>query len=325
MFSAFFEQVLIPTWSRPSLFADRLQRKNEPGKTKLFLCLFHETIGCRVIRTFLIASLAVLSISGCVSVPDQARLIDSRGNTVFATHTCTAKTPEASGQSLLDASEISMVSWNIYKERRPGWESDLSTLSQNVDVLVLQEAYLQPGLRHWLHDSHLNWDMGPAFDYRGIPTGVITAGKGKADVNCSMIRHEPFIYLPKAVLISYYPIRGKQESLLVANVHGINFSPGPARLGEQLQAIREIIQHHAGPVILAGDFNTWSKKRLQVLERIAGELGLQAVTFEGQLPATHLGKVVDHIYFKGMSQRESRVIAVKSSDHFPLKVRFALN
>lgn len=282
-------------------------------------------LAIRVIRTSIIVTVAALLLGGCGSVPDQARLIDSRGHTVATTHTCNAKTPEASGPVSLRDSDLDLVSWNIYKEQRPGWEQDLSTLSKDADVLLLQEAYLQPGLRQWLKDNHLNWDMGPAFDYRGIPTGVITAGKGKAEVNCSMLRHEPYIYLPKAVLISYYPIRGRQEMLLVANIHGINFTLGPKSLGKQLEAVREIIQHHKGPVILAGDFNTWSVKRQQTLEQVAAELGLQAVTFEGQMPATHMGKVVDHIYFRGMTQRESRVIAVKSSDHYPLKVRFALN
>jgi endonuclease/exonuclease/phosphatase (EEP) superfamily protein YafD len=277
-----------------------------------------------VIRTSLIVALAVLLLSGCVSVPDQARLIDSRGHTVAVTHTCNAKRPEAAVHTLRD-SEISLVSWNIYKEQRPGWEQDLSALSHDADVLLLQEAYLKPGLRHWLQDQDLDWDMGPAFDYRGVPTGVITAGRGEAEVNCSMLRHEPYIYLPKAVLISYYPIRGRQEMLLVANIHGINFTLGPKSLGQQLEAAREIIQHHQGPVILAGDFNTWSVKRQQILEQVAAELGLQPVTFEGQMPAMHMGRVVDHIYFRGMTQRDSRVIAVKSSDHYPLKVRFVLN
>jgi endonuclease/exonuclease/phosphatase (EEP) superfamily protein YafD len=278
-----------------------------------------------VIRTSLIVPLAVLLLGGCVSVPDQARLIDSQGNTVEVTHTCSAKTPEAAGQGALRDSEISLVSWNIYKEQRTGWERDLLTLSRDADVVLLQEAYLQAGLKQWLQDQGLDWDMGPAFNYRGIPTGVITAGRGRADVNCSMLRHEPYIYLPKAVLISYYPIRGRQEMLLVANIHGINFTLGPKSLAQQLQAAREIIQHHQGPVILAGDFNTWSENRQQTLEKLARELGLQAVSFEGQMPATHMGKVVDHIYFRGMTQRESRVIAVHSSDHYPLKVRFALN
>ena len=277
-----------------------------------------------VIQASLIVALAVLLLAGCVSVPDQARLIDSRGHTVVLTHTCNAKPPEAAVHALRD-SEISLVSWNIYKEQRPGWEQDLSALSKEADVLLLQEAYLEPGLRQWLQDQGLKWDMGPAFDYQGFPTGVITAGRGEADVNCSMLRNEPYIYLPKAVLISYYPIRGRQEMLLVANIHGINFTLGPKSLGQQLEAAREIIQHHQGPVILAGDFNTWSVRRQQALEQVAAELGLQPVTFEGQMPAMHMGSVVDHIYFRGLTQRESRVIAVKSSDHYPLKVRFALN
>jgi endonuclease/exonuclease/phosphatase (EEP) superfamily protein YafD len=140
-----------------------------------------------------------------------------------------------------------------------------------------------------------------------------------------MIRHEPYIYIPKAALISYYPINGSSESLLVANVHGVNFTLNVETLAEQISATMDIIQHHEGPVIVAGDFNTWSQQRLEMLNKISASLGLKSVAFEGQQPATHMGKVVDHIYYRDLALLDSQVVAVNSSDHFPLKVRFALN
>ncbi len=278
-----------------------------------------------VIRTLPVFLLPLFLLGACVSVPEQARLINSNGETVSVTHTCNAKQPDALKSRALNAEEITLASWNIYKQSKTGWEQDLTSLNQGLDVLLLQEAHLHTSLQDWLHSSDLDWDMSPAFDYKGVPTGVITAGRAQADVTCSMIRHEPYIYIPKAALISYYPINGSSEPLLVANVHGINFTLNIDTLAEQLSATMDIIRHHQGPVIVAGDFNTWSQQRLRLLDEMSESLGLTSVTFEGQQPATHMGKVVDHIYYRDLDLLDSQVVAVDSSDHFPLKVRFALN
>jgi endonuclease/exonuclease/phosphatase (EEP) superfamily protein YafD len=264
-------------------------------------------------------------MTACVSVPDRAQLINSFGDSTPVSHVCHSK-PQAKAQpkSLIN-NEFSLVSWNIHKLDDAGWQDDLTTLGQEMDVLLLQEAYLQPGLERWLEETRLMWDMSPAFEYKTIPTGVLTAGKAQSDVNCSLIRHEPNIYLPKAALISFYPMNENKQLLLVANIHGINFTTDTLDLAQQLAEVKEIINHHTGPVILAGDFNTWSQARMNTLEKMTRDLDLSPVEFDGQQPATHMGRVVDHIYFRGLQAVNSEVMPVKSSDHHPLKVRFVLN
>lgn len=276
-------------------------------------------------RSLLLILMTGLLATGCVSVPEHAQLINSLGDSTPVSHICHQK-PQANPQprSMIN-SEFSLVSWNIHKLDKPGWQDDLNRLGQDMDVLLLQEAYLQPDLAKWLEKTSLMWDMSPAFEYRTVPAGVLTAGRAQSDVNCSLIRHEPNIYLPKAALVSFYPMQENKQLLLVANIHGINFTTNPLELGQQLAEVREIIRYHAGPVILAGDFNTWSQARMDILETMAEELELNPVHFEGPQPATHMGRVVDHIYFRGLQALESQVLPVKSSDHHPLKVRFVLN
>lgn len=46
---------------------------------------------------------------------------------------------------------------------------------------------------------------------------------------------------------------------MVINIHAINFSIGVEVYGKQLDAIGEQVKRHAGPVIMAGDFNAWSR------------------------------------------------------------------
>src|SRR5262245_33064538 len=50
---------------------------------------------------------------------------------------------------------------------------------------------------------------------------------------------EPITRIPKAVVVTTYPISGSFESLLVANVHALNFTLGTTRLREQLEAVAE--------------------------------------------------------------------------------------
>lgn len=278
-----------------------------------------------MLRTLLLALLPLPLMTACVSVPEHAQLINSFGDSTPVSHVCHSK-PQAKEQARsLMSNEFSLVSWNIHKLGDNGWQEDLTQLGQEMDVLLLQEAYLQPELEHWLEQTRLMWDMSPAFEYRKTPTGVLTAGRVQSDVNCSLIRHEPNTYLPKAALISFYPIDENKQLLLVANIHGINFTTNAIDLARQLNDVKEIVSHHTGPVILAGDFNTWSQARMNVVQQVARDLGLSPVEFDGQKPAKHMGRIVDHIYFRGLQAVNSEVLPVKSSDHHPLRVRFVLN
>lgn len=104
-------------------------------------------------------------------------------------------------------------------------------------------------------------------------------------------------------------------------MHGVNFTLGGKALGEQLKALEPIVMDHHGPMILAGDMNTWSSRRMALVEDFAKRQELKSVRFE-QSPAIHFGQQVDHIYYRGLIPLQSRVIQVKSSDHHPLVVIF---
>jgi endonuclease/exonuclease/phosphatase (EEP) superfamily protein YafD len=87
----------------------------------------------------------------------------------------------------------------------------------------------------------------------------------------------------------------------------------------------EILQKHQGPMILSGDFNTWSEARLAIIEELSGRLGLEPADFKTDLATKIFGRVVDHVYYRGLTLEEAEVIEVTSSDHNPLWIRFRLN
>jgi endonuclease/exonuclease/phosphatase (EEP) superfamily protein YafD len=268
----------------------------------------------------LITLCVALILGGCIAASGKPQLVGSHGHALDAAG-CAAN-PDATTSIALAREGFSLASWNIYKQQRAGWAGDLDQLSRQSDILVLQEASLRPELRGWLGDRELAWDMTPAFSYQGVPHGVMTVARSAALQNCSHLQQEPWLRVPKSVLASYYPIEGSSEQLLVVNIHAVNFTFGVEPLNAQFQAAASLIASHTGPVILAGDFNTWSDARMEVLTAVAEAGQLQSIRFDGQQPAAHLGRTVDHIYYRGLTVVGSEVMLVSSSDHYPLRVQF---
>ena len=82
---------------------------------------------------------------------------------------------------------------------------------------------------------------------------------------------------PKVSLITEFPLpNGK--SLLTVNVHLLNFERwGDMKISDQLEDLRSLLTNHHGPIIVAGDFNTWNEKRLRLVEGLARDLKLTEV------------------------------------------------
>ena len=115
------------------------------------------------------------------------------------------------------------------------------------------------------------------------------------------------------------------ERLLAINVHAVNFELGLDSFSAQFRALGAVLDLHRGPVILAGDLNTWNGGRQALVERFTREHGLASVAFQPDLRTRAFGRALDHIYVRGLASTGARVIPVSSSDHNPLRVRLALN
>ena len=57
-------------------------------------------------------------------------------------------------------------------------------------------------------------------------------------------------------MLQWFPITGTDQQLLVVNVHAINFVMLHTFEAFIKQLISAMKNHH-GPILLAGDFNTW--------------------------------------------------------------------
>src|SRR5210317_1589891 len=112
------------------------------------------------------------------------------------------------------------------------------------------------------------------------PSGVMTVSAAEPLTECELVAHEPWFGTRKATLITEYALSGTQQTLLVVNIHGINFALGISDLENQFAQARAVIEEHDGPVVFSGDFNTWRSQRAQVLEDMLEALGLTALDFD---------------------------------------------
>lgn len=223
----------------------------------------------------------------------------------------------------LNPHEIILLNWNIAKGKHKGWEQDFSALCKEVDIALLQEAKLEYDMPS-LFNEHCCWSFAPGFTRPDHSTGVMTLSVAET-VNRSLHSHrEPWTRIPKAALISEYKLADNDFTLMVANVHAINFTAGVRSFKRQLYGLLDELLHHHGPIIFAGDFNTWRRKRLSIVDDIIQILGLEVVKFASDNRKQAFGMALDHVFVRGLTGKTSEVQSVYSSDHNPMIVSLAL-
>ncbi|WP_020210779.1 endonuclease/exonuclease/phosphatase family protein [Gilvimarinus chinensis] len=263
--------------------------------------------------------------AGCVGVAlwsHAEKLSDEQaGYTDYAAtpESCTealssSRSKEYSGDYTVPSS-INLLSWNIYKAQGENLLQDLTNLSRDVDIVLLQEALLNEELFH----LKPYWRFAPGYSSGNIQTGVMTLSAWPASVHCRFEHTEPWLRTPKATNIVEYVLNNDRR-LLAVNMHSINFELGTSAYRQQLHDALEIITAHAGPVILAGDLNSWSDDRRALLDRLFGPLGLSPAMFPEDNRTQAFGMALDHVWTRGISISAAEVPIYESSDHNPLLV-----
>ena len=218
---------------------------------------------------------------------------------------------------------FSILSWNMQKAGGKGWQQDLMALTDSVELAFLQEASLQAGIPELLPDE-LTAVFAQGYSTSQLNSGVMTLGSAAPQVHCSYSAVEPWLRTPKAASVAEFALQGSDDRLLAVNLHAINFSLGLQSLREQLAPLVAQLAEHAGPAIVAGDFNTWSGTRQALVDRLMASQGLTQVAFKNDLRSRPLGRPLDHVYLRGLRAERAEVVAVASSDHNPIRLRLTL-
>lgn len=224
--------------------------------------------------------------------------------------------------------------WNTFKGRREQYYAFLSEHTADADLILLQEFRHDPVLEASHREIFSGRDAGMAVSFytqpnQEAPTGVCTVSSVRSVKTLFLLSRylEPVTRTPKMAMCTYYPIGRPdcppEQALLVLNSHGINFRLRRPFLDQMLQ-FEEQLRHHQGPIILVGDFNTWEKGRVRILEAVTRSIGLAHIPFPDGIKTVR-GHQLDRVYVRGGDAVHQRVIVNRgASDHSMLSFKLII-
>ncbi|PNH80391.1 endonuclease/exonuclease/phosphatase family protein [Vibrio diazotrophicus] len=255
------------------------------------------------------------------NIPERPQLITVGENSVGQPLVCFQ---DDKALPLDQQGQLGLLVWNIYKQNREGWSEELSRLSSDAQLLLLQEASLNSGLKQWLSDQGWEGNQVNAFKVMGESAGVINLARTTPNLACGYTEMEPWLRLPKSGIYARYPLSNGQV-LAVVNLHAVNFTYGTNEYQLQLQALANELSQHTGPIIVAGDFNSWSEERMRVMKQVLTSLGLSEVVFSPDNRVRFIsGLPLDHVFYRGLKLEKAKAPESDASDHNPLLLSFSL-
>lgn len=286
-----------------------------------------ENISAAVLFLSLAAVAVLFYFPGCVAISDQSIVVSGAMTREVDRHEV-ACGPRFSSTAIhaqvegLDPLQFSILSWNAHRGIHERWNHDLISYGRDADIILLQEAALEAVLDAQFDITANQWLMASAFNLDGREIGVMSAARVMPQDYCMTRQPEPLIRVPKIALAAAYPLAGVDTQLLVVNIHLVNFTISTAAIRQQIETLENLVRNHDGPVIVAGDFNTWSQKRKALVQRKMSALGMAEVAFKPDNRVSFFNHTVDGVYYRGLEVVRSLSHQVVSSDHNPLEVHF---
>ncbi len=215
--------------------------------------------------------------------------------------------------------------WNMQKCKRKLWEKDFLNFCAGADLFLVQEIGLTERAKSALPQTHMFWRSAISFFnfFSGSASGI-AIGSAAKPLKTAHKRSvsEPFFNTPKMLMSCVYKAGGKE--ILVINVHAINFKGLPSFIKNMLD-MQALLAGFEGPVIIGGDFNTWSRGRTAALKNFARDARLEFASFNPDERAAFFGKKMDFIMTRGFNIKSASALTVKSSDHNPLFAELELS
>jgi endonuclease/exonuclease/phosphatase (EEP) superfamily protein YafD len=251
-------------------------------------------------------------------------LLAETANATPTAHRCSDAlgSPIVAPAQVLDM-PIRMMSWNIQKSGSAGWDLDLRDFASDRNLLLIQEASAQTSINDALPQT-LFEAFAAGYSTATATTGVLTLSSASPSLQCNLTAWEPWLGTPKATSITEFPLANTDERLLVINLHAVNFTVGLDDFIDQLETLTPLIARHQGPLLMAGDFNTWSDNRQGFIDEFMARHQLAAVVFQPDVRTRFRNKPLDHIYLRGLKPLTAKTQTVQTSDHNPLLLTLEL-
>ena len=244
----------------------------------------------------------------------------------------------AASTQQLNPNFIQVVQWNVYEYNdlvnSPAGcfiETNFCNLLRSSDLLLLQESKSFSGPIRALGDRYLNMNtkylvfapyavnkdehnrdlLFMSFDEKAR-RGLIEQEQdhyGSAlyssvqpeltEVRMSENPDQVFeVYMP--LIAATYPLSGRSDKLLVINFHNRAMVDASEQL-DLLYKAEKIIAGHPGPVLFAGDFNTWTENKVHNVYDLARRQGLLKIHFDSLFDSPFGPRQLDHAFVRGIS------------------------
>lgn len=227
-----------------------------------------------------------------------------------------------SSMESLPLENIRIAVWNLWKGAAGiSFEHDYRILCYRSDLVLTQEALLsqrsihvfcEPGF-HVVHAaSYMRKDR--------LRDGVMTVSRVSPDPS-RLVRvvckyPEPVLKTPKVALVSFYPIAGMTTELMVVNIHATLIRLKSAAV-EEMEHLLAHLPDHKGPILLAGDFNTFTAGYLKAVHSVLMQVGLEYIAIPNDPRAPT--QALDQVFCRGLDVQHIEVdTTIKQSDHFPI-------
>jgi endonuclease/exonuclease/phosphatase (EEP) superfamily protein YafD len=211
--------------------------------------------------------------------------------------------------------------WNIWKgSGGEGFLGEYQRMVKDRHLLLFQEALLTlKGLGHFVPSGYAAHHGATYRRKDGLREGVMTVSLARTASIAQRILclvPEPLLKTTKATLVTMYKIEGREQVLCVVNMHATLLrSPGAA--ARELEQVIDKIAGHEGPILYAGDFNTFSRAYIEAVDRVLLSIGLRRVVLEGDPRSATTA--LDQIYVRGIEIKNARIdTSFSHSDHFPI-------
>lgn len=219
--------------------------------------------------------------------------------------------------------------WNMFKgSGGEHFYNDLRLLCFESDVILLQEALL----------SHRSMDELSLDGFMGVHgcsyeradklrDGVMTLARMKPDqapLRMLCKYPEPVLKTPKAALLTRYRFGpGERDFLTIVNIHATLIRT-IKRAIEEIEYLIARLPLDDGPLIFAGDFNTFTPRYFRAVVDCLAKIGLKHVVIPDD-PRRGLDHL-DQLFVRGLIVEDAVVdVRIHSSDHFPIRATLKLD